>query len=140
MPLLFAPFCHTTHRLTTPGARDIHRAAEGQMMQEKQQLYWSMGLVTFPCLSRPHHDPQRWHPVNATVYSDADEAGRRLVDHVAVVFDVARKTFRSDIFPEYKANRSEPPEDLIPQFALVREATAALACQRLSWPGLKLMI
>jgi DNA polymerase-1 len=44
-------------------------------------------------------------------------------DHVAVVFDVARKTFRSDIYPEYKANRSEPPEDLVPQFALVRAAT-----------------
>ena len=48
-------------------------------------------------------------------------------DYVAVVFDVARKTFRSEIFPEYKANRSDPPEELIPQFALVREATAALA-------------
>jgi len=48
-------------------------------------------------------------------------------DHVAVVFDVARKTFRSDIYPEYKANRSEPPEDLVPQFALVRAATKALS-------------
>ena len=33
-------------------------------------------------------------------------------DHVAVVFDVARKTFRSDIYASYKANRSEPPEEL----------------------------
>ena len=56
-------------------------------------------------------------------------------DHVAVVFDVARKTFRSDIFPEYKANRSEPPEDLIPQFALVREATVALALPAVELAG-----
>ena len=56
-------------------------------------------------------------------------------DHVAVVFDVARKTFRSDIFPDYKANRSEPPEDLVPQFALVREATAALALPAIELAG-----
>ena len=56
-------------------------------------------------------------------------------DHVAVVFDVARKTFRSDIYPEYKANRSEPPEDLVPQFALVRAATRALSLPLLEAPG-----
>jgi DNA polymerase-1 len=56
-------------------------------------------------------------------------------DHVAVVLDVARKTFRSDIYPAYKANRSEPPEDLIPQFALVREAAAALSLPVLEAPG-----
>ncbi len=46
-------------------------------------------------------------------------------DYLAVIFDTARKTFRNDIYPEYKANRSEPPEDLIPQFPLIREATEA---------------
>ena len=56
-------------------------------------------------------------------------------DHVAVVFDVARKTFRSDIYPEYKANRPEPPEDLVPQFALVRAATKALSLPLLEAPG-----
>ncbi|MEK9679572.1 MAG: DNA polymerase I [Rhodospirillaceae bacterium] len=47
-------------------------------------------------------------------------------DHIAVIFDRARKTFRSDIYPDYKAQRPPPPEDLIPQFELVREATRAL--------------
>lgn len=46
-------------------------------------------------------------------------------DHIAVVFDTARKTFRNDIYPEYKAHRPPPPEDLIPQFALVRDAVEA---------------
>ena len=39
---------------------------------------------------------------------------------IAVIFDAARKTFRNEIFPNYKANRSEPPEDLIPQFELIK--------------------
>jgi DNA polymerase-1 len=47
-------------------------------------------------------------------------------DHIAVVFDRARKTFRSEIYQDYKAHRPPPPEDLIPQFDLVREATRAM--------------
>ena len=46
-------------------------------------------------------------------------------DGVAVVFDTARKTFRNDIYKDYKAHRPEPPPELIPQFALVRKATEA---------------
>ncbi|MBO6633537.1 DNA polymerase I [Parvibaculum sp.] len=45
--------------------------------------------------------------------------------HLAVIFDASSKTFRNDIYPEYKANRLAPPEDLVPQFALVRDATRA---------------
>jgi DNA polymerase I len=46
-------------------------------------------------------------------------------DHIAVVFDTAKTTFRSRIYDAYKANRPEPPDDLKPQFKLVREATDA---------------
>jgi len=46
--------------------------------------------------------------------------------YLAVVFDAARKTFRNDIYPEYKAHRPPAPDDLVPQFAIVREATTAL--------------
>jgi DNA polymerase-1 len=48
-------------------------------------------------------------------------------DHVVVVLDQARKTFRNDIYPDYKANRSEAPEELIPQFPLIRVAAEALS-------------
>ncbi|MVA71310.1 DNA polymerase I [Agrobacterium vitis] len=45
--------------------------------------------------------------------------------HLAVIFDYSSKTFRKDLYPEYKANRSAPPEDLVPQFGLIRQATRA---------------
>ena len=47
------------------------------------------------------------------------------VDHVAVILDAGRTTFRNQIYDKYKANRPEPPEDLIPQFPLIREAAKA---------------
>ena len=46
-------------------------------------------------------------------------------DAVAVIFDKSSKSFRNEIYGEYKAHRPEPPEDLIPQFAAIREATKA---------------
>ena len=46
--------------------------------------------------------------------------------YVAVIFDVARKTFRNDLYDLYKANRSDPPEELIPQFSIIRDATNAI--------------
>ncbi|MBC2834164.1 DNA polymerase I [Paragemmobacter straminiformis] len=45
--------------------------------------------------------------------------------HLAVIFDAGSITFRNEIYPEYKANRPELPEDLRPQFAFTREATRA---------------
>ncbi|VDC27056.1 DNA polymerase I [Pseudogemmobacter humi] len=50
--------------------------------------------------------------------------------HIAVIFDHSARTFRNEIYPEYKANRPPPPEDLRPQFPLTREATRAfnVAC------------
>jgi DNA polymerase-1 len=45
--------------------------------------------------------------------------------HFAVIFDYSARTFRKDIYDAYKANRSAPPEDLVPQFGLIREATRA---------------
>lgn len=45
--------------------------------------------------------------------------------HFAVIFDAKGKTFRSDIYPEYKAHRPPAPEDLVPQFGLIRRAVEA---------------
>ncbi|MCF8473316.1 MAG: DNA polymerase I [Emcibacter sp.] len=45
--------------------------------------------------------------------------------HLACIFDRARKTFRNDIYPDYKAHRPPAPEDLVPQFPIIREAVEA---------------
>ncbi len=45
--------------------------------------------------------------------------------HLAVIFDKSGRSFRNDIYPDYKANRPDPPADLVPQFGLIRQATRA---------------
>ena len=56
-------------------------------------------------------------------------------DAVAVIFDSARENFRNEIYPDYKANRDETPEALIPQFSLIRDATRAFNLPSLELPG-----
>lgn len=56
-------------------------------------------------------------------------------DYMAVVFDAARKNFRNEIYSEYKANRGETPEDLIPQFPLIREAVKAFSIASIEQEG-----
>jgi DNA polymerase-1 len=46
-------------------------------------------------------------------------------DHIAVIFDASRESFRNKIYADYKAHRPDPPPELIPQFALIQEATRA---------------
>jgi DNA polymerase-1 len=55
--------------------------------------------------------------------------------HLVAIFDHSEKTFRNQMYDQYKANRSAPPEDLIPQFPLVREATAAFGVPCVELPG-----
>ncbi|HEY5290172.1 MAG TPA: DNA polymerase I, partial [Caulobacteraceae bacterium] len=55
--------------------------------------------------------------------------------HLAVIFDHSESTFRNKLYADYKAHRPPPPEDLIPQFGLVREATRAFGVSCLEQPG-----
>ena len=55
--------------------------------------------------------------------------------HVAVVFDAGQRTFRNDLEVEYKANRGDPPPDLIPQFDFVLDACQAMGCSCFRVPG-----
>jgi DNA polymerase I len=54
------------------------------------------------------------------------DAGQR-PSHIAVVFDKARQSFRSEIYKDYKANRTDPPSDLVHQFGLIRQGANAFA-------------
>ena len=56
-------------------------------------------------------------------------------DFMAVIFDASSVTFRNEIYPEYKANRDEPPEELRPQFSLVRDATRAFNLPSIEMEG-----
>src|SRR5262245_38813162 len=77
-----------------------------------------------PPMSRPDGTP-----INA-VYGFcrmlvADLLDKPEVDHVAMILDSSEVTFRNEIYDKYKAHRPPPPEDLIPQFPLIREAARA---------------
>lgn len=56
-------------------------------------------------------------------------------EYCLVLFDAKRQNFRNDIFPDYKGTRKEIPEDLIPQFSIIREAVEALNLNHLEMEG-----
>jgi DNA polymerase-1 len=62
------------------------------------------------------------------------KAGERPT-HLAVIFDTSRVSFRNEIYPEYKAHRPPPPEDLVPQFSLIRDATRAFGVAAVELEG-----
>jgi len=55
--------------------------------------------------------------------------------YIAVIFDAAKKNFRNDIYPEYKAHRPPAPDDLIPQFPLIRECVTAFGMEPIEMEG-----
>jgi DNA polymerase-1 len=76
-----------------------------------------------PPMSRPDGTP-----VNA-VFGFCNMITRLMKEHtgthLAVIFDAGSHTFRNRMYDQYKAHRPEPPPELVPQFALIREATRA---------------
>jgi len=76
-------------------------------------------------------------PVNA-VFGFTNMLARLLKDHtgshIAVIFDAGRFTFRNRLYEAYKAHRPPPPDELIPQFALTREATEAFGVPAIELP------
>ncbi|MFL2509755.1 MAG: DNA polymerase I [Alphaproteobacteria bacterium] len=77
-------------------------------------------------------------PVNA-VFGFTNMLVKLIEDYreekLIVIFDAARENFRNKIFPEYKANRGETPEDLIPQFNLIKQCVKAFKIPQLEIEG-----
>jgi len=70
------------------------------------------------------------------LFKQVEEAkGDNAPTHVAVIFDHSGKTFRNEIYDQYKANRPPAPEDLVPQFPLTRDATRAFNIACIEVPG-----
>ncbi len=82
--------------------------------------------------------PDGTTPINA-VFGLGMTLQKLLNEHkpelVACCFDAGSKTFRSDIYPEYKANRGAPPDDLVPQFDLCRELVTSMGIATSTCPG-----
>src|SRR3954466_15222073 len=64
-----------------------------------------------------------------------DMKGDDAPTHMAVIFDHSGKTFRDDIYPQYKAQRPPAPEELVPQFPLTRAATRAFSIPSIEMEG-----
>lgn len=97
------------------------------------RAYYAMAYRGGTTLTNPEGTPV------GAVYGFTNMVLKLMKEHshaaIAVIFDAARENFRNDIYPEYKANRDETPEDLIPQFPLVKEATEALGLPAIELEG-----
>jgi DNA polymerase-1 len=113
-------------RKSAPGEPDHVYLVDGS-------AYIFRAFHALPPMTRPDGTP-----VNA-VYGFANMLTKLVedseADFLAVIFDTARKTFRNDIYKEYKAHRPPPPEELVPQFDLIREATRAYSLPCLEMEG-----
>ena len=115
-------------------------------MPDKQHLYLVDGSsYIFRAYHRlpPLTDPQGT-PVGAVygyttmlwkLADDLDKAEGPT--HLAVILDAGATSFRNDIYDQYKANRPPPPEDLVPQFPLIRDATRAFSLPCIEEAGLE---
>lgn len=97
------------------------------------RAYYAMAYRGGTSLTNPEGTPV------GAVFGFTNMVHKLLNDHphacVVVIFDAGRETFRNDIYEDYKANRDETPEDLIPQFPLVREATEAFGLPAIELKG-----
>ena len=109
------------------------KAKQGHVFLIDGSGYIFRAYHALPPMKRPDGTP-----VNA-VYGFASMVMKLIdesdADYLAVIFDTARKTFRSEIYTDYKANRPPPPEDLIPQFALIRDVVTAFGVPQAEMEG-----
>lgn len=115
-------------------------------MAEKQHLYLVDGSAyifrayhRLPPLTNPEGTPvgavYGYTTMLWKLAEDLDKAEGPT--HLAVILDKSSKSFRNEIYSEYKANRPPPPEDLVPQFPLIRDATRAFSLPCIEEPNVE---
>lgn len=108
------------------------------MAKKKLYLIDGYGFVFRAYHSLPPLTNPEGTPVGA-VYGFTNMITKILAEHkpdyMAMVLDAGKDTFRNEIYSEYKANRPPAPDDLIPQFPLIRDASEALGLQPLDKVG-----
>ena len=115
MPLSHRPVQPGDHVFLVDGSNFIFRAYFQSMRQDQKYNYRSDRLPT---------GAVRLFCTKLFQFVEKGAIGIRPT-HLAIIFDKSENSFRKELYPAYKANRSEPPEDLIPQFPLMREAVRA---------------
>src|SRR5689334_13571243 len=124
---------------TGHGLRDLHPRG-GRVTQDKETLYLLDGssYIYRAYFAIRHLSSPKGFPTNA-LYGFTQMLLKVIKDrnpaHVAVVFDAAKKTFRHDLFPQYKANRSSMPEDLAQQIGPIKEMVRAFNIPALELAG-----
>jgi DNA polymerase-1 len=103
------------HIFLVDGSSFIFRAYFQSMNQDRKYNYRSDGLPT---------GAVRLFATKLLQFVK-DGADGVIPTHLAIIFDKSENSFRKEIYPPYKGNRSDPPEDLIPQFPLMRETVKA---------------
>lgn len=115
-------------------------------MQPKQHLYLVDGSAyifrayhRLPPLTNPEGTPVgAVYGYTTMLWKLADDLNKADgPTHLAVILDKAGTSFRNDIYDQYKANRPPAPEDLVPQFPLIRDATAAFSLHYIEEAGLE---
>jgi DNA polymerase I len=115
MPLSHRPVKAGDHVFLVDGSSFVFRAYFQSIRQDPKYNYRSDQLPT---------GAVRLFCVKLFQFIREGAAGIKPT-HLAIIFDKSEHSFRREIYPEYKSNRSEPPEDLIPQFPLMRAAVRA---------------
>ena len=109
------------------------KAKQGHVFLIDGSGYIFRAYHALPPMKRPDGTPvNAVYGFTSMVMKLIDESD---ADYLAVIFDTARKTFRSEIYTDYKANRPPPPEDLIPQFPLIRDVVTAFGVPQAEMEG-----
>ncbi|MFL2819103.1 MAG: DNA polymerase I [Candidatus Puniceispirillales bacterium] len=106
--------------------------------EEKLILVDGSGYIFRAYYALPPMSNSKGVPINA-VYGFTNMMIKLIEDfnpkNICVLFDFGRETFRNKIYSEYKANRTSPPEDLIPQFDLIKEASRSIGLPTIEMEG-----